>query len=59
MLKDSRGIQENRHSIYTIIPEEKNMNDTLKKVINGITVTVAFLNVALLVLKLTSTVTED
>jgi hypothetical protein len=35
------------------------MNDTLKKVINGITVTVAFLNVALLVLKLTSTVTED
>ena len=40
-----------------MIPEEKNMD--LKKVINGVSVVVVFLNVALLVLKLTSTVTED
>jgi hypothetical protein len=40
-------------------PEVKKMNDALKKTINGISVAIVFLNLALVVLKLTKTVTED
>ena len=39
--------------------EEKIMNEALKKAINGISVAVVFLNLALVVLKLTKTVSED
>jgi hypothetical protein len=35
------------------------MNDNIKKAINGVTVAVAFLNIALIVLKLAKTVSED
>ena len=35
------------------------MNEDLKKAINGISVAVVFLNLALVVLKLTKTVSED
>ncbi len=35
------------------------MNETLKKTINGISVAVVFLNLALVVLKLAKTATED
>lgn len=35
------------------------MNDTLKKTVNGISVAIVFLNLALVVLKLVKTVSED
>jgi hypothetical protein len=42
-----------------ITMEGKIMNEALKKAINGISVAVVFLNLALVVLKLTKTVSED